>query len=81
MVLKCQKISHAFEPISVHMELASLKLYMGDVVLLTMKFGMAQQLVARGYELFYWESEGAAELDFVLQKNREIIGGEFSTVP
>lgn len=81
MVRKRQKISHAFAPISVHMELASLKLYMGDGVLLTMKSGMAQQLAARGYELFYWESEGSAELDFVLQKNREIIGGEFSTVP
>jgi predicted AAA+ superfamily ATPase len=80
------------------MELASFKLYMGDVGLLTMKSGIAQQtvlsdmenqflgalaesyvaqqLTARGYELFYWESDGSAELDFVLQKGREIIGVE-----
>ena len=98
VVLKCQKISHAYEPVSVHMELASFKLYMGDVGLLTMKSGIAQQtvlsdmenqflgalaenyvaqqLTARGYELFYWESDGSAELDFVLQKGREIIGIE-----
>ena len=98
VVLKCQKISHAYEPVSVHMELASFKLYMGDVGLLTMKSGIAQQtvlsdmenqflgalaenyvaqqLTARGYELFYWESDGSAELDFVLQKDREIIGIE-----
>jgi len=37
---------------------------------------VAQQLTARGYELFYWESDGSAELDFVLQKDREIIGIE-----
>ena len=98
VVLKCQKISHAYEPISVHMELASFKLYMGDVGLLTLKSGIAQQtilsdlenqflgalaenyvaqqLTANGYPLFYWESDGSAELDFVLQKGREIIGIE-----
>ena len=98
VVLKCQKISHAYEPISVYMELASFKLYMGDVGLLTLKSGIAQQtilsdlenqflgalaenyvaqqLTAKDYPLFYWESNGSAELDFVLQKGCEIIGIE-----
>ena len=98
VVLKCQKISHAYEPISVYMELASFKLYMGDVGLLTLKSGIAQQtilsdlenqflgalaenyvaqqLTAKDYPLFYWESNGSAELDFVLQKGCEIIGVE-----
>ena len=80
------------------MELASFKLYMGDVGLLTLKSGIAQQtilsdlenqflgalaenyvaqqLTAKDYPLFYWESNGSAELDFVLQKGCEIIGIE-----
>ncbi len=96
--LKCQKIRHACEPISVHIKLASFKLYMGDVGLLTLKSGIAQQtilsdlenqflgafaenyvaqqLTAKDHPPFYWESDGSAELDFVLQKGREIIGIE-----
>ncbi len=37
---------------------------------------VAQQFAAKGYELFYWESKCAAELDFVLQKGDQIIGVE-----
>jgi len=37
---------------------------------------VAQQLAAKGYELFYWENSGTAELDFVLQKGSQIIGIE-----
>ena len=98
VVLKCQRISQAYEPIAVYADLSAFKLYMGDVGLLTMKSGIsqqtvlsgegntfmgavtenyvAQQLVVKGYDLYYWESGSAAELDFVLQKDNQIIGIE-----
>ena len=98
VVLKCQRINHAFEPISVYADRSAFKLYMGDVGLLTMKSGLsqqtvlsgdgntfmgavtenytAQQLAAKGYDLYYWESSSTAELDFVLQKGNQIIGIE-----
>ena len=98
VVLKCQRISQAFEPIAVYADLSAFKLYMGDVGLLTMKSGIsqqtvlsgegntfmgavaenyvAQQLAAKGYDLYYWESSSTAELDFVLQKGNQIIGIE-----
>lgn len=98
VVLKCQRINQAYEPISVYADLSAFKLYMGDVGLLTMKSGIsqqtvlsgegntfmgavtenyvAQQLVAKGYDLYYWESGSIAELDFVLQKDKQIIGIE-----
>lgn len=37
---------------------------------------VAQQLAAKGYPLYYWESSSTAELDFVLQKENQIIGVE-----
>ena len=98
VVLKCQRINQAYEPIAVYADLSAFKLYMGDVGLLTMKSGIsqqtvlsgegntfmgavtenyvAQQLVAKGYDLYYWESGSTAELDFVLQKGSRIIGIE-----
>ena len=98
VVLKCQRISQAYEPIAVYADLSAFKLYMGDVGLLTMKSGIsqqtvlsgegntfmgavtenyvAQQLTAKGYDLYYWESGSVAELDFVLQKGNQIIGIE-----
>ena len=98
VVLKCQRINQAFEPIAVYADLSAFKLYMGDVGLLTMKSGLsqqtvlsgegntfmgavtenyvAQQLAAKGYDLYYWESSSTAELDFVLQKGNQIIGIE-----
>lgn len=98
VVLKCQRINQAFEPIAVYADLSAFKLYMGDVGLLTMKSGLsqqtvlsgegntfmgavtenyvAQQLAAKGYDLYYWESNSTAELDFVLQKGSQIIGIE-----
>jgi len=98
VVLKCQRINQAFEPIAVYADLSAFKLYMGDVGLLTMKSGIsqqtvlsgegntfmgaltenyvAQQLAAKGYDLYYWESSSTAELDFVLQKGNQIIGVE-----
>ncbi len=98
VVLKCQRISQAIEPIPVYADLSAFKLYMGDVGLLVMKSGIsqqtilsgegntfmgavaenyvAQQLAAKGYNLYYWESNSIAELDFVLQKGNQIIGVE-----
>ena len=98
VVLKCQRINQAYEPIAVYADLSAFKLYMGDVGLLTMKSGIsqqtvlsgegntfmgavtenyvAQQLAAKGYDLYYWESSSTAELDFVLQKENQIIGIE-----
>lgn len=34
---------------------------------------VAQALQAKGYPLFYWESEGKAEVDFLLQKSGRIV--------
>lgn len=34
---------------------------------------VAQELRARGHALYYWESDGLAEIDFVLQSGEEII--------
>lgn len=98
VVIKCQRIEQAFEPIAVYSDLSSFKLYMGDVGLLVMKSGMSQQtilsgdsnlfmgavcenyvaqsLAAKGYNLYYWTSEHTAELDFVIQKDNQIIGIE-----
>ncbi|MDR1192918.1 MAG: ATP-binding protein, partial [Peptococcaceae bacterium] len=103
VVLKCQRVTHGMMPISVYSDLASFKLYMSDVGLLTMKSGISQQAVlsageientflgavtenyvARAlrdnhYDLYYWTSEGTAELDFVLQKGDDIIAIEVKT--
>ncbi len=98
VVLKCQKINQAVEPISVYADLSAFKLYMGDTGLLMAMSGMsqqtillgegntfmgavtenyvAQQFVAKGYSLYYWESNSQAEVDFVLQKGNQIIGIE-----
>lgn len=98
VVLKCQRINQAYEPIAVYTDLSAFKLYLGDVGLLTMKSGIshqtvlsgegntfmgavtenyvAQQLASKGYDLYYWESGSTAEVDFVLQKDNQIIGVE-----
>lgn len=34
---------------------------------------VANELKINGYELYYWESNGIAELDFLIQKNTDII--------
>lgn len=103
VVSKCVRIEQGLMPISVYSDLASFKLYMSDVGLLTMKSGISQQTVlsagetdntflgaisenyvaqafaAKQYGLYYWTSEGRAELDFVLQKGNEIIAVEVKT--
>ena len=47
-------------------------LFMGSI----MENYIAQSLRANGYPLFYWASAHAAELDFVLQKDTDIVGVE-----
>jgi len=47
-------------------------LFMGSVA----ENYIAQVLTANGYPLYYWTSEHTAELDFVIQKNTDIIGIE-----
>ena len=98
VILKCQRLNEAFEPISVYADLSAFKIYMADIGLLVMKSGIsaqtvlsgegnlfmgdvtenyvAQQLAAKGYPLYYWQSKSTAELDFVLQKENQIIGIE-----
>ena len=34
---------------------------------------VANELKMKGYELYYWESDGKAELDFIIQKETDII--------
>ncbi len=48
IILKCQRIEQAFEPISVYADLSTFKIYMGDTGLLVMKSGMSQQTVLSG---------------------------------
>lgn len=40
---------------------------------------VANELRGKGYELYYWESDGKAELDFMIQKNADIIPIEVKT--
>jgi len=103
IVLKCARIEHGYMPISVYNDLASFKLYMGDVGLLTMKSNISQQTViaagetdntflgaisenyvaqaftVKNYGLYYWTNDGSAELDFILQKDGDIIPVEVKT--
>lgn len=40
---------------------------------------VANELKVNGYELYYWESNGKAELDFMIQKNTDIVPIEVKT--
>ncbi len=40
---------------------------------------VANELRIRGYETYYWESDGKAELDFIIQKDADIIPIEVKT--
>lgn len=40
---------------------------------------VANELRINGYETYYWESEGKAELDFLIQKDIDIIPIEVKT--
>ena len=48
VVLRCNKIEHAYNPIPVYRDLSSFKLYMSDVGLLTMKAGVPMQTILSG---------------------------------
>lgn len=48
IVVKCQKTEQGHEPIVAYSDLASFKLYMGDVGLLVMKAGILQQTLLMG---------------------------------
>lgn len=50
IVLKCQKTSHGFMPVSAYSELSDFKLYMSDAGMLTMKSGMATQTILSSIE-------------------------------
>jgi len=51
VVLKCERVEHGFMPISVYRDLASFKLYMSDVGLLTMKSGISQATILAAGEI------------------------------
>lgn len=40
---------------------------------------VANELKSKGYELYYWESDGKAELDFMIQKGIDIVPIEVKT--
>lgn len=48
VVLKCQRVSQAWEPLAVYDDLPAFKLYMGDVGLLCMQSGLSPQTVLSG---------------------------------
>jgi len=103
IVLKCEKVEQGMIPLSVYRDLASFKLYMGDIGLLAAKSGVPQQILliageteniflghitenyvaqalnSNKHNLYYWTSNGEAELDFVLQKDNDIIPIEVKT--
>ena len=55
VVMKCQCVQHAAEPLSVYADLSSFKLYMGDVGLLTMQSGISLATVLSGGDnTFMW---------------------------
>lgn len=51
VVMKCGRVEHGLMPISVYSDLASFKLYMSDVGLLTMKSGISQQTILAAGEI------------------------------
>ncbi|MDR1000815.1 MAG: ATP-binding protein [Clostridiales bacterium] len=51
IVLKCERVEQGMMPVAVYRDLASFKLYMSDVGLLTMKSGISQQAVLSAGEI------------------------------
>ena len=100
IVLKGERIEQGLMPLSIYRDLASFKLYMSDIGLLTMQSGISQQNIlsmgkidntflgamaenyvaqafaTKKYSLYYWTTEGTAELDFILQKGEDIFAVE-----
>ncbi|WP_298648730.1 ATP-binding protein [uncultured Proteiniphilum sp.] len=97
IVLKCQRLEHAYIPINAYVDLINFKLYMGDIGILTMRSKIPLQTIlspievdniflgamtenyiaqvfgTKGYDLLYWQSNGKAEVDFVLQTDDVVI--------
>jgi predicted AAA+ superfamily ATPase len=48
VAMKAERLEHAVHPVAVYADLSSFKLYMSDVGLLSLKSGIAQQLVLTG---------------------------------
>jgi len=65
IVLKCRKIEHAYVPVKAHEDLASFKLYMGDVGVLAMKTGLRLSSVLSGEEHHF---QGALAENYVAQQ-------------
>ena len=65
VVMKCQRVQNAREPLSVYADLASFKLYMGDVGLLTVQSGLSQVTVLSGAENTFM---GAVTENYVAQQ-------------
>ena len=65
VVMKCQRVQNAMEPLSVYADLASFKLYMGDVGLLTVQSGLSQITVLSGSENTFM---GAVTENYVAQQ-------------
>ena len=64
VVLKCQRIEHGIEPISVYSDLSSFKLYMADTGLLVMKSGISHQTVLSGEKNLFM---GAVAENYIAQ--------------
>ena len=65
VVMKCQRVQNAMEPLSVYADLASFKLYMGDVGLLSVQSGLSQVTVLSGAENTFM---GAVTENYVAQQ-------------
>ena len=65
VVMKCQRVQNAIEPLSVYADLASFKLYMGDVGLLVAQSGLSQTTVLSGAENTFM---GAVTENYVAQQ-------------
>lgn len=65
VVMKCQCVQHAAEPLSVYADLSSFKLYMGDVGLLTMQSGISLATVLSGGDNTFM---GAVTENYVAQQ-------------
>lgn len=65
VVMKCQRVQNAMEPLSVYADLASFKLYMGDVGLLVAQSGISQATVLSGAENTFM---GAVTENYVAQQ-------------
>lgn len=55
IVLRCQRLQHAAEPLAAYVDLSAFKLYSSDVGLLAMQSGMSQETILPGQAICLWE--------------------------